>query len=94
MNEKVKKSQDRYPLGGEFEDVYFTRQEARCMVCMLKGATVKAAANTMELSPRTVEYYVNNMKKKVNCYSKSELIRVIVDSSTFPFEIDKVELGF
>ena len=94
MTNKKEKPQERFPLGGDLEDVYFTRQEARCMICLLKGASVKSAANTMELSPRTVEYYVNNIKKKLNCHSKFDLIRLVIDHSTFPYEYDTEELGF
>ncbi len=71
---------ERYLIGGDYEDVYFTRQEARCMVCMLKGATVKATADTLDLSPRTAEFYVNKMKDKLKCPSKADLIRAVIDS--------------
>ena len=64
----------RYTIGGEFGDKYLTRQEARCMACFLKGATMKRAANTLGLSPRTIEYYTNNMKQKLDLSSKYELV--------------------
>ena len=64
----------RYTIGGEFGDKYLTRQEARCMACFLKGATMKRVANTLGLSPRTVEYYVNNMRKRLGFHSKYELV--------------------
>lgn len=71
---------EKYFIGGEHEDVYFTRQEARCMVCMLKGATVKRTADTLELSPRTTEFYVNKMKAKLDVNTKTDLIRAVIDS--------------
>lgn len=64
----------RYTIGGEFGDKHLTRQEARCMACFLKGATMKRAANTLGLSPCTIEYYTNNMKKRLDFHSKSELV--------------------
>ncbi len=77
MTDESKKP-ERYRLGGEFGDKYLTRQEARCMVCFLRGKTAEGAARIMELSPRTVEYYTSNMKKKLDIRSKSELVfRVI-----------------
>ncbi len=73
------KKPERYRLGGEFGDKYLTRQEARCMVCFLRGNTVKGTAKILELSPRTVEYYVNNMKKKLGVVSKSELVFRVIE---------------
>ncbi len=87
MKDKKKKSQDRYYLDCENDDTYLTRQEARCMVCFLRGATVSAAADILELSPRTVEYYVNNMKKRLGCNAKYELIQLVIESG-FPYDVD------
>ncbi len=87
------KKPERYRLGGEFGDKYLTRQEARCMVCFLRGNTVKGTARIMELSPRTVEYYVNNMKKKLSCCSKSDLVRRVVDCE-FPYNVNLDPLTF
>ncbi len=83
------KKPERYRLGGEFGDKYLTRQEARCMVCFLRGNTVKSTARIMDLSPRTVEYYVNNIKKKLGVVSKSDLVfRVIKTDFTKNNNID------
>lgn len=83
------KKPERYRLGGEFGDKYLTRQEARCMVCFLRGNAIKGTAKILDLSPRTVEYYVNNMKKKLGVVSKSELVfRVIETDFTKDNNID------
>ncbi len=92
MKDDDKKKSKRYPLGGEFGDKYLTYQEARCMACFLRGNTVKSAARIMDLSPRTVEYYVNNMKKRLDCHTKSELIyRVIETEFPYKFNLNPME---
>ena len=40
----------------------------------LKGLTVKAIAQKLKLSPRTVESYLNILKNKFSCANKTELI--------------------
>ena len=69
-----------YRLGEKFEDIYFTKREAECMVQLLRGKSVRAAAETLKLSPRTVEFYLKNMKKKLKCRTKYELIDLVLGS--------------
>lgn len=56
---------------------YFTYREAQCMAQIMRGKTIKAAAQAIGLSPRTVEYYLKNMKAKFKCRTKSELMQLI-----------------
>lgn len=70
MQKKFKK----YKLGTEFDKLYFTQREAQCMVLLLKGKSIITTAHELLLSPRTVEFYLNNMKAKLQCRTKLELI--------------------
>ncbi len=67
---KIKK----FFLGTHHRNVYFTNREAEVMVQLLQGKTLSAAASILNLSPRTIEFYVKNMKTKLACRTKSELI--------------------
>lgn len=69
-----------YSLGTKYGTKYFTQREAECMAWLLKGKTINRIAQTLRLSPRTVEYYVKNMKIKVGCRTKFELIDLISES--------------
>jgi DNA-binding CsgD family transcriptional regulator len=69
-----------YSLGNKYGKLYFTKREAECMVLLLKGKTINSVATILELSPRTVEYYIKNMKTKVGCRTKFELIDLIYAS--------------
>lgn len=69
-----------YYLGEKFPGLYLTQREADCMLQMLRGKSIEGIAKAIELSPRTVEFYVKNIKKKLACRTKFELIDMIIDS--------------
>ena len=69
-----------YKLGSNYGNIYFTKREAQCMVFVLKGKTINGVARALNLSPRTVEYYLKNMKIKLGCRTKSELIELVYAS--------------
>ena len=67
-----------YYLGQQFPNIYFTRREAECMVLMLQGYTLVGVAKHLNLSVRTIEFYVKNMKIKLAVDSKMELIQLVL----------------
>ena len=66
--------QKRYYLSQSDEELYFTQREAQCMYYILHGCTIVQVGERLNLSHRTVEFYVKNMKMKLNVQTKSELI--------------------
>lgn len=70
----TRKEAKKYYLGMRYRGVYFTNREAEVMIQLLQGKTLCAAAAVLNLSPRTIEFYVKNMKTKLSCRTKSELI--------------------
>ncbi len=64
----------QYNLGEPFSYTYFTQREADCVFHLLQGKTMTEIGQILKLSPRTVEYYLTNIKKKLNCRKKNELI--------------------
>ncbi len=70
----------KYPLGDKYEGIYLSQREAECITCMIMGKTGAGAAKKLGISPRTVEFYVSNMKKKLNCTNKFDLIEKIIAS--------------
>ncbi len=61
----------------EEQEYYFTPREVQCIIHLLDGKTLAETADLLDLSRRTVEYYVNNMKLKLGCHSKQELLKKI-----------------
>jgi DNA-binding NarL/FixJ family response regulator len=70
----------KYSLGSKFAGIHFSQREADCMLQMWRGKSIDGIAKHTHLSPRTVEYYVKNIKKKVGCRTKFELIELVIDS--------------
>lgn len=80
QNSPERRSLAAYGLGTKYGNTYFTRREAECMVWLLKGKTINSVATILNLSPRTVEYYIKNMKTKIGCRTKFELIDLVYAS--------------
>lgn len=57
----------------------FTDRERDCLRYTVRGYSAKQVASILHLSPRTVEEYLNNIKRKLNIHSKSELIDITID---------------
>ena len=56
------------------QSVNLTSRQADCLYYLAQGMTAKAIASTLQLSVRTVEHYIENIKHKLGCYSRSDLI--------------------
>lgn len=57
------------------------RREIEVMLRLIMGKTTKLTAKELFLSPRTVEYYINNIKNKFSCNNKTDLLRKIYKTS-------------
>lgn len=60
--------------GKQTQGIYLTKRESECLNLLARGKNTKMIANMLELSPRTVEYYIENAKVKFNVRYRSELI--------------------
>jgi len=59
-----------------------TTRERECLSYITRGYTMKLMANKIGISVRTVESHLNNIKRKLCCRSKIELIQFV--ERTFP----------
>lgn len=55
-------------------EITLSVQKSRCMQELLKGKTAKEIARCLNLSPRTVEHYLEDVRSKVGCRSARELL--------------------
>jgi DNA-binding CsgD family transcriptional regulator len=51
-----------------------TERECECIFLMLRGKMAKEIAAFLSLSKRTVESYIENIKNKMNCRNKTEIV--------------------
>ena len=76
-----------YKLGAKYGDMYFTKREAECMKWLSVGKTHSSIATILKLSPRSIEYYISNMRTKLGCRTKYQLID-LVRASEFMKNVD------
>lgn len=62
----------------EFE--LLSKREKQVFKLFIQGKTAAQVAQIIHLSPRTVESYVINLKLKLNCENKSDLIMKAIDN--------------
>jgi DNA-binding CsgD family transcriptional regulator len=60
----------------EISDIYLTNREATCLYLLLQNNTAKKIGKILNISPRTVESYLEAIKMKFNLDSKKELIKI------------------
>lgn len=56
------------------DGITLAKRETECLYYLVRGMSAKQIANQLTLSYRTVEYYLEQLKNKLNCYSRSDLI--------------------
>jgi PAS domain S-box-containing protein len=74
-------TEHRYYLAGKYRGVYLTRREAECLVCLSRGLTNKETAKLLKISHRTTEGYIQAVKQKFNCHTRSALIKEAIACS-------------
>jgi DNA-binding CsgD family transcriptional regulator len=57
-----------------FKDLNISPRELQCLELLSHGKTAKEIAQNIQISHRTVESYLANLKTRINCNYKSELI--------------------
>ena len=89
---KRKKEKVRHRVGRKKSDrhyvrdvrgIYLTSREAESCCLAARGCTIRETAIRMELSPRTVEFYLANARRKLNVSSKGELLQVLYENDFF-----------
>lgn len=53
-----------------------TQRQLDCLLFLVKGFTMKQIAKKLSLSPKTIENYLENIKNKLNCNTRSELFKI------------------
>lgn len=71
---KIRKQQISYILEDHYQDFSLPDRQSECLFFLLRRKTAKEIAKILKLSPRTVESYIEQIKFKLNCSTKSELI--------------------
>lgn len=54
--------------------MHLSLQRGRCFLYLIQGKSTKAIAEVMRLSPKTVEHYLEMLRRELGCRSSKELI--------------------
>lgn len=74
----IKLGNKRYYLTGKYQHIHFTQREVDCLTKLFAGYTAKETADLCNLSSRTVESYLDNIKSKLGCNRKAEIIAILL----------------
>lgn len=64
-------------------DIKFTLKEIDVISALINGKSIKSIAALLNLSPKTVETHLRNIKQKLNCSSKETVIDFIENSNKY-----------
>lgn len=68
-------------IGKEINNNYLSKREISCANLLLSGMTYKEIAIQLNLSYRTIETYIENLKQKLHCRNKTELVLKLTEIS-------------
>ena len=54
--------------------IALSKQETKCLFYLRQGKRAKEIATILNLSPRTIEYYISNIKTKINRFNIDDII--------------------
>lgn len=60
-----------------------SQREKECVRLLIKGKSMKETASILGLSPRTVEHYLEDVKRKFDCHYKNEIFALAERLSEF-----------
>lgn len=62
--------------------IFLSPQQSQCLQLLTQGKSAKEIAIEMKLSPRTIEHYLERIRKLLGCKSNKELIIYYLDQLT------------
>ncbi|MFI4919338.1 MAG: LuxR C-terminal-related transcriptional regulator [Legionellales bacterium] len=68
--------QPKKPENNKLNGITLTRREIECLRLTVKGYTAKKTAKVLQISHRTIEEYLTNIRTKTGIKSKAELIEM------------------
>lgn len=70
---------------GTINNIKFTTREIDVVSCLMNGRSSKFISQILSISPKTVEAHIRNIKLKIECSSKEQLLDFFEKSNKKPF---------
>ncbi len=77
------KNTDKFVMNIKDRTVLLTKREWECLSEISQGKTYKEVANTLSISPRTVEDYVIKLKVKTGASHRSKLVHCFLENNQY-----------
>lgn len=72
-----KKIKRHYYINTTMGEIALTKRELETLNLLLAGKTAKETARLLNISPRVVDEYLENLRRKLNCRKKIEIYKVL-----------------
>ncbi|KTD47640.1 helix-turn-helix transcriptional regulator [Legionella quateirensis] len=73
-DETLQINSHHYTLNDNENKYALTNREYECVFLLIRGKTAKEIGTLLSLSKRTIESYIENIKNKMNCKNKAEIL--------------------
>lgn len=74
LDEGLSLNTSYYSIGNHPNKYKLTRRELECVFLLTRGKSAKEISVLLSLSKRTIESYIENIKNKMHCNNKAELL--------------------
>ncbi|CDZ78385.1 DNA-binding transcriptional activator UhpA [Legionella massiliensis] len=68
-----------YTIARQYGEYNLNKRETESLFYLMRGYTAKEIAQRLGLSPKTIEYHIEQLKNKLGCSKKSELVEKSID---------------
>ena len=69
----------KYLFELENTTIYISKREFECLYLLAIGKQCKEIAQILDISPRTVECYINSLKTKTNLMTTAKIIKIFIE---------------
>ena len=63
----------------KYPGIALSKRQSECLYHLLRGKSAVKIGKILGLSPKTVEYYIDEIKNKMGCSSKAEVIEKSIE---------------
>jgi DNA-binding CsgD family transcriptional regulator len=74
LDESLQLSSTHYTLGDNANKYKLTIRECECVFLLIRGKSAKEIGALLSLSKRTIESYIENIKNKMDCKNKADIL--------------------
>lgn len=82
---------NRYYLGGSYGDEYLTPKQIQCIYWLIHGKSYQEIGALLGITEKTVDHYIQAIKKKLKCKKGIQLVKAILESEVLSsFEMENL----